>query len=141
MRKIMATLLPVCIGLVLGAGAMWYLTRGQLPWLEFSMLNASYTLGSTEIDIAGAYIVRRPCNHDGKVVWRTEALATNGQIAVYGPKPDAPTLTVGEHQYHTTLPLLDMIDPDGWEVRLLVSCAGAYPETMASPRAVVSILQ
>lgn len=141
MKKILPTVTPVLIGLVLGAGIMWFFTREPLPWLEFQSLEATYKTGSTDILLNGVYRINLECDHGSKpVIWRTEALATDGQIAIYGPKPAPPLLTVGEHRYYATLRLLESINPDGWESRVIASCAGAYPETVASPAAIVRIV-
>lgn len=129
------------IGILLGSILSWWLNYDKPRWMHFESLSASYVLGEKEIELSGAYVVARPC-HDGKgpIIWRAEALATDGQVAIYGPSPALPDLDVGYHQYADSIQLLQTIQPDGWVVRIIVTCPGEQPETVVSPPARVMVL-
>lgn len=142
-RQLISKVLPICIGLVIGGGLSWWITSQQTPWLEFDKLTSTYQPGAREIQMVGEYTVHRPCDGEQNrlVIWRTEALATDGQIALYGPKPDMPPMTVGTHVYSAPITLQEAILPDGWRTSVIITCAGANPETVASPSALVTILR
>jgi hypothetical protein len=130
------------LGLALG----WFLGRPPDPWLDFDELQAFYELDARQITTAGHYEVSRECDvsktskgtepaGSSRVIWRYEAISSDGQIAVYGPRPPAPSFANGEHRYTGSIPLLREIDPDGWVVRVLITCPGEAPETVTSPPA------
>jgi hypothetical protein len=126
-------------GGLFGAGLAWYIAAPETPWLEFKDLRADYVLDSHEIQLAGHYAVNRTCLPSGKLIWRVEALATDGQIAIYGPKGRVPHLEESG-VYTESVALAQEIQPDGWTARLLISCiTGAKVETVVSPTATVSM--
>lgn len=128
----------VVFGVALGAAISWFIYAPQALWMKFDWLTATYVTGSDRILLAGLYEVGRPC--DAPVIWRTEALATDGQIAVYGPSaPGLPPLTVGEHAYEDAIALLEPIFPDGWRVTVIVTCTSEPRGTVASPSVPVEI--
>lgn len=124
-------------GVVIGAAGGWWYNLPPTPWLKFGPLSASYAPEAQEITLKGSYTVHRMCNKGLDVIWRTEAIATDGQLAVYGPKPGMPLLTAGDHPYSSTIPLLERIRPDGWVVRVIATCPGEDPETVVSMAATV----
>jgi hypothetical protein len=135
-----------CLGLVLG----WWLGQPPAAWMDFYQLRAFYAVEGREITTDGQYEVRRECattdeargiepSGSSRVIWRYEAIATDGQIASYGPKPPAPSFDKGEHHYTGSIPLQRMISPDGWVVRILITCPGEEPETVTSPAARVEV--
>lgn len=123
-----------CAGVIVGSGVSWYLTR---PWLEFEWLTASYERGAERITLLGEIRVNRSCPPED-VIWRTEALANDGQVASYAPTEQAPVLTKGLHQYEGEIALKEPILPDSWQVTIIVSCAGDGFGTAASKRTLVT---
>jgi hypothetical protein len=100
--------------------------------LNIENLQALYTTGAEEITLTGDLVVARECEEGVAVIWRTEAVATDSQIALYGPKPGMPPLTKGHHPYVSSIPLLEKILPDGWVVRIIATCPGETPETVVA---------
>ena len=131
----------VLLGGTAGFAASWWLNQPTPPWLNFSRLAAHYDTGTVEITLSGSFVVNRECEVPAPVIWRTEAIATDGQLALYGPKPEPPDFTYGYHEYVGTIPLLGEISPDGWVVRVLVTCPGEKPETVSSPAARVAVFR
>lgn len=145
----------VVVGMLAGIWVSWWINR---PWLEFERLDATYRLTAHQILLQGSYKVNRECDHggwwgaltrwvfgkavppDNVPVWRNQAIATDGQIALYGPIPEAPSLAPGHHTFAMTIPLLAEIYPDGWTVTSFASCPGERPETVVSRLAVVLVL-
>ena len=118
------------LGMAFGSWISWWLNR---PWLEFMSLMATYELEAHEIKLYGYYQVNRECKAEpAGAVWRNEALATDGQIAMYGPRPEAPPMFKGEHRLAMSIPLEERILPDGWKVTAEAYCAGESPETVVS---------
>lgn len=131
--------LAVLIGALIGGASGWWYALPPTEWLNFTELRASYKHGAKEISLLGRYEVIRQCTLDDAVIWRTEAIASDGQLAVYGPKPGLPPLERGQHSYISSIPLLQRILPDGWVVRIIATCPGEKPETVVSPAAVVLV--
>ena len=131
--------LSLLVGAALGAAISWWWAQPPTPWIKFEWLVATYKEGSDAIELRGAYVVHRACPVDKAVIWRTEALATDGQIAIYGPKPNLPPLDEGYHQYSAPLSLLHGIKPDGWRSTVIATCPGERPETVPSPSASVQM--
>lgn len=126
------------VGLALGFGISWWINR---PWMEWEWITATYRLGDFRIALVGQYDVNRDCwRQGGQVLWRTEARATDGQIALYGPGEATPSLTVGSHRYEGEIALVEKINPDGWQVFVIVTCPGETPESVVSPAARVDVL-
>ena len=142
------------LGSLVGFSIAWWYNR---PWIEFEYVAAAYQLEAHEIFLDGYYQVNRECGNRSPLdkliawllnkpllpkiepVWRNEALATDGQIALYGPLPAPPDLSRGEHRLHMRIPLLAEIYPDGWKATARAYCPGERPETVISPLAVVVI--
>ena len=127
-------------GVAVGGIIAWWISRPPTPWIKFEWITATYVpqgIDGPEIQLKGVYYVNRECHR--KVIWRTEAIATDGQIALYGPKPGAPPLTKGRHEYEATLPLLAGIRPDGWRSTVIITCPGETPETVPGPSTTVLI--
>lgn len=140
----------IILGIVFGSVASWWLNTPAPAWLNFTTLEAYYKSGAVEITTVGQYIVNRECapSQIAKgdvpagtelVIWRTEAIATDGQIASYGPRQPAPDFGLGPHRYVKAIPLTKEINPDGWVVRILITCPGESPETVTSPAAKVQV--
>lgn len=126
------------IGIAVGGIITWWAARPPTPWIEFEWLTAVYVpqgKDGPEIQLKGVYYIVRECRR--KVIWRTEAIATDGQIALYGPKPAVPAVTEGRHEYEATLPLLAGIRPDGWRSTVIMTCPGETPETVPGPSTTV----
>lgn len=131
--------LAALVGMVLGAVGGWWYALPPEPWLLFHRLTAVYELGSRDIELRGYYTVEKECRGDLDVIWRTEAIASDGQLATYGPKPGMPPLTHGPHVYVSSIPLVETIRPDGWVVRVIATCPSLKPETVVSPAAPVRV--
>ena len=131
-----AVIWSMVIGAMIGGGTAWWFSR---PWLQFESLTAQYIKGDPAIYVSGSYQVNRECEiRHSPIVWRIEALATDGQIALYGPQPIVPEMSKGVHLYQEKLPLRAMIRPDGWKVTVLVTCTSASgQQTIASDPTVV----
>ena len=127
-RIILAVSLLACVTIGLGAG--WWLGSPPPPWLVFKELHASYRLGSNEILLTGRHLVNRECA--SPVSWYQEALATDGQIAQYGPVSGAPLLTKGMHLYEDKIALTEEIFPDGWKVWLIARCESETVTSMSA---------
>lgn len=127
------------VGVAIGAVGGWLWALPPTPWLEFHWLTAHYEVGQREIALSGRYTVNFVCPPDVEVIWRTEAIATDGQLALYGPKPGLPPLGVGNHEYKSSIPLLEAILPDGWVVRVIATCPGMKPDTAVSLAAAVRV--
>ena len=134
---IVSAVVGAATGALLGAGIAWYWVVGPAPWMSFDDLQATYVRDSRQIGLSGHYQINRPCPDAKKIVLRVEALATDGQIAMYGPKPGVPDVTEGRHVYVDSLPLLQAIEPDGWIVRAIITCPGELEDTIVSPSATV----
>ena len=134
-----AAVWSMVLGALVGGVGAWWFSR---PWIEFKPLTAYYIDGDPAIYVSGRYQVNRECNTSSSpIVWRIEALATDGQIALYGPQPVVPEMSRGEHLYNEKLPLLETIRPDGWRVTALVTCTSASGrQTIASDPAVVRMI-
>jgi hypothetical protein len=126
------------VGALIGGGGAWWFSR---PWIEFNPLIAQYIEGDPAIYVSGTYSVNRECDiSKSPIVWRIEALATDGQIALYGPQPVLPDMSRGRHYYQEKLPLLATIRPDGWRTTVLVTCTSASgQQTIASDPAIVQM--
>lgn len=132
----------VMAGLILGGTISWYLNKPTPRWMEFEWLTAHYRPEGLVIALNGEYRVIRKCPLSrGGVIWRTEAIATDGQIALYGPTESHPDLTTGNHVYKGNISLLEPINPDGWIVRVIVTCPAENPETVVSPPAPVDLIE
>lgn len=129
--------LSLLVGATIGVGLGWWTNRPVQPWVSFAEFEASYVLESKVVKLAGLYRVFRVCYTD--LIWRTEILATDGQIALYGPKDDEPVLTSGWHEYHEEVRLLRPILEDGWVARVIITCPEEHPDTVVSPPAVVEV--
>jgi hypothetical protein len=135
-----ASVWALVAGGVFGAGLAWYIAMPEAPWLEFKDLQANYVLDSHQIELSGHYTVNRTCQPNGKLIWRVEALATDGQVAIYGPKGNAPHLANHDGVYAESVALAQEIQPDGWTARLLISCiSNNKVETIVSPTATVNM--
>lgn len=131
--------MSLLIGSLCGFALGFWLTYQPPAWIEFADLKASHVLGSKVISVSGKYLVNRECDSQRPVIWRTEALATDGQVAIYGPRPEPPPLTLGSHEYVSEIPLKEDISPDGWAVSVITTCSNELPPTVASHPALVSV--
>lgn len=131
-------LISLFIGACIGVAIGWLTDKPPPTWMHFETFRATYVLGSKVVRLSGVYEVTQICD-DNTLIWRTEILATDGQIALYGPKADAPMLTEGWHQYDEDIMLLRPILEDGWVARAIVTCPDERPDTVVSPPAVVTV--
>lgn len=143
------------LGLAIGAWISWYINR---PWLEIFFVSATYRAQWNEILLEGYLDVNRECDGDTTLrtlldwlltgrepvhvtpVWRNQAIATDGEVALYAPIPDPPPLTKGEHRFSMTIPVLEGIFPVGWLITIAVTCSGESPETAVSRQTSVIVL-
>lgn len=115
---------------VAGFALSWWINRPQPPWLTFTDIRATYEPGSTVIEVTGTYTATRTCPPTGEpneadpLEWRQEVTGTQRQpLASYAPQPAPPVLETGTHGFAQEIPLNEGINPDGWSVAVLASCA------------------
>jgi hypothetical protein len=115
-----------------GAAVSWWLNQPIPPWISFPELRATYERGSKTVDVSGIYTARKTCSRDEQdvrpgehnpLVWRQEVQGTGPEIIQYAPSPAPPKLERGTHPFYTFIPLTEGIEPDGWQVSILVTCA------------------
>lgn len=130
----------VAFGLVVGFAASWWINHPTPPWLEFHSIAAIYERGSTVVKVRGVYTAHKECSREGQnvqqsspapLVWRQEVEGTGPEVVSYAPRPEAPELKIGTHEFFTEIPLNEGISPDGWHVAVLVSC-GTEPLAIRS---------
>ena len=130
-------------GLIVGGAIGWWVNKPPARWVHFFGLRAEYHLGSTAIHVTGDYEVVRSCRDSagerGEVRWTMAAIATDGQIALYGPASPPPDLSLGEHSYEDTIELREPIIADSWQVYITVQCALQGFYTVISPIATLRI--
>ena len=136
-------ILGCVVGLIIGGTASWWINHVPPRWLEFQSLAATYSTGDLKIHLKGRYHVERECRREdgmGPIMWQKRAIATDGQVALYGVVRMPPPLVLGDHYYDDVIPLKQPINPDGWYILLAVICPGEDPEMIVPPRAVIQVI-